>query len=289
MTLKHCTCCADPAGLDEPLLGACNDEGEDQHGNQHDEPCRSGRKAGSAIVPYSINAYDWPDLLRSLAAGAANGLRSLKGAIAHVMPHNGACLPASLPASLPLIRCGHLECTVPRKSFTRRSWPRCNLGTVGQAVSLQFAMHEPRKCKSQKPAALPAMSSPVKRRLSRHVSALMSWLLLQRRWRGACRGGGPVPPPTCLWGSWRSCSACGIAFLCPTILTCRSTRFFPCYHCIYSIAYGPNEALSQNCIIGTSPWPVSCPQALILCLHWPARGSHSETDLSRPSMMAGAQ
>lgn len=89
----------------------------------------------------------------------------------------------------------------------------------------------PGNCKAQVPTAVPGMASHWSRCLSRHVCALMPWLLLlQRRWRGACRGGGPAPPPGCQWGSWHSCSACGIASLCPTILTSRSTRFFLGHH-----------------------------------------------------------
>lgn len=241
VTLLHCTCYADPAGLDEPLLGACDDEGEVQHGDQRYEPCRSGRKAGSAMVPYSINAYDWPDLLRSLAAGAANGLRNLKGAVAHVMPHKGAFLPACLPCLIWFfIRCERREFTGSRKAVTRHGWPCRKLGSVGHALSSCPANSNncaqaitPGNCKAQVPTAVPGMAFHWSRCLSRHVCALMPWLLLlQRRWRGACRGGGPAPTPGCQWGSWHSCSACGIASLCPTILTSRSTRFFLGHHCI---------------------------------------------------------
>lgn len=208
------------------------------------------------MVPYSINAYDWPDLLRSLAAGAANGLRSLKGAIAHVMPHKGACL-ACQPVCLiwPLIRCERLECTASRKALTRCGWPCCNLGSLRQAGSSCRVKCD--EC-AQVPTAVPVMASNLSRFLSRHVCTLMPWLLLlQRRWRGACRGGGPAPPQGCQWGSWHSCSACGIASLCPTIPTSRSTRCFLGHHRLNSIAHGPDEVLSQNRIVSTLPWPAS--------------------------------
>jgi len=73
---------ADTSGLDEPLLSTSDRErGTSHHGHGDAHGTRRKSSGGSALVPYSINAYDWADLLRSLAAGAASGLRSLKAAL----------------------------------------------------------------------------------------------------------------------------------------------------------------------------------------------------------------
>lgn len=64
--------------LEEPLLGA--------HGHANAN-ASAGRAPGSdnrperAVVPHSINAYDWANLLRSLVAGAAQGLRTLQATL----------------------------------------------------------------------------------------------------------------------------------------------------------------------------------------------------------------
>lgn len=78
--LTHGGAHAETSGLDEPLLSTSDGEvGTPRHGHRDAYGAERKSSGGSAMVPYSINAYDWADLLRSLAAGAASGLRSLKG------------------------------------------------------------------------------------------------------------------------------------------------------------------------------------------------------------------
>ena len=98
-------CLADATALDEPLLGSSDDEGGGDEGASTRRG-DGGKEGSSALVPYSINAYDWADLLRSLAAGAASGFRSLKGepcaisrALSSLVPHSWG--PAFLHARPP--------------------------------------------------------------------------------------------------------------------------------------------------------------------------------------------
>ena len=68
----------DTNDLGEPLLGY--DPDSEAHraatgGRRHAE--EGGVGGGGALVPYSINAYDWADLLRGLVTGAVTGLKGL--------------------------------------------------------------------------------------------------------------------------------------------------------------------------------------------------------------------
>lgn len=74
---------ADANDLDEPLLGF--DADSEAHrtaagrgATRHDS--HSGSSGSKALVPYSINAYDWADLIRGIVANAVTGLRGLASA-----------------------------------------------------------------------------------------------------------------------------------------------------------------------------------------------------------------
>jgi hypothetical protein len=71
----------DASGLDEPLLGF-DAESEAHRTAAGRGPSRQDSHGGGsrALVPYSINAYDWADLLRGLVSNAVTGLRGLASA-----------------------------------------------------------------------------------------------------------------------------------------------------------------------------------------------------------------
>lgn len=62
--------------LDEPLLGYDSEAHRAAAGRGAGADGGGDSSGGSsALVPYSINAYDWADLVRGLVAGAVTSLR----------------------------------------------------------------------------------------------------------------------------------------------------------------------------------------------------------------------
>ena len=72
---------ADASGLDEPLLGFDAESEAHRTAAGRGPTARDSHGSGSrALVPYSINAYDWADLIRGIVSNAVTGLRGLASA-----------------------------------------------------------------------------------------------------------------------------------------------------------------------------------------------------------------
>jgi hypothetical protein len=72
---------ADTSGLDEPLLGFDDESEAHRTAAGRGSSTRDSHGSGSrALVPYSINAYDWADLIRGIVSNAVTGLRGLASA-----------------------------------------------------------------------------------------------------------------------------------------------------------------------------------------------------------------
>ena len=72
---------ADAADLDEPLLGFDAESEAHRTAAGRGPSARDSHGSGSrALVPYSINAYDWADLIRGIVSNAVTGLRGLASA-----------------------------------------------------------------------------------------------------------------------------------------------------------------------------------------------------------------
>lgn len=71
---------ADASDLGEPLLGY-DDESEAHRAaagrGASRRDSQGGADGGGALVPYSINAYDWADLVRGIVSGAVTSLRGI--------------------------------------------------------------------------------------------------------------------------------------------------------------------------------------------------------------------
>lgn len=84
MHLTHPTAAivpADACGLDEPLLGFDAESEAHRTATGRGPSRHDSHGSGSrALVPYSINAYDWADLIRGIVSNAVTGLRGLASA-----------------------------------------------------------------------------------------------------------------------------------------------------------------------------------------------------------------
>lgn len=116
--------CVDDNDLDEPLLGYDSDS--EAHRASAGRGAGANEGGSNALVPYSINAYDWADLVKGLVAGAVTGLRGL------------ACkrLAYIIMFDLPIL----LVMCVSFAVHTRRPFSRCLLPCVCRCRNLGISL-----------------------------------------------------------------------------------------------------------------------------------------------------